>query len=138
MSIATDRYEKAWQKYTVLLVNNPRANLAPFLRGLHVSVGAMSNWMSKNGLSVLDAKRQARALQQEERLRSVPKVVADDGESLFLPITPKAEKPDPAEMLFGISATLPDGVVLSVKQCSAHALVSFLRFYSGKEGTCSD
>lgn len=133
MSTATDRFEKAWQKYTALLSQNPQASLAPFLRDLHVSVGAMSNWMSRNGLSVIDAKRHARALQMEERLKSLPHVVSEDS-SMFVPVIPRVEKTDSGEMLFGISVTLPDGVIITVKQGSAQALVSFIRHYSGKEG----
>ena len=133
MSTATDRFEKAWQKYTVLLSQNPQASLAPFLRDLNVSVSAMGNWMSRNGLSVIDAKRLARAAQMEERLRSLPQAVSDDG-SMFVPVIPRAGKADSGEMLIGISVTLPDGVIITVKQGSAQALVSFIRHYSGKEG----
>lgn len=88
--------------------------------------------MGRNGLSVIDAKRYARAIQMEERLKSLPQVVPED-DSMFVPVIPRSGKADPGEMLIGISVTLPDGVVITVKQGSAQALVSFIRHYSGKE-----
>jgi len=120
MSVATERFEKVWQSYTVLLSRDPNASLSAHMRENHVNVRYMQNWMHKNGLSALSAKQIARACQLEDRLKSLPKVVSEDGgATIFTPVSVPKASPDPSEMLFGLSLTLPDGAVVTIKQGSA-------------------
>lgn len=140
MSVATERFERVWHSYVALLSKNPDASFTPYARESHVNVRSMQNWMIKQGLSVHNAKKVARACQVEEMLKSQPKVTTEEeGAVIFAPVSVPKATPDPLEMLFGLSVTLPDGAVVSIKQGSAHAIVSFIKEYQRKEGgVCLD
>ena len=141
LSIMTksERFEKVWQSYIVSLKTNPNASFAAHVRNSHVSVGYMRNWIYEHGLSITGAKALARACQIEEKLKSLPSVVSEDNEpAMFAPVTVSRGKIKPEEMLFGISVTLPGGTVVSVKQGSAEAIVSFISHYVEKEVPCLD
>jgi ABC-type histidine transport system ATPase subunit len=45
---------------------------------------------------------------------------------------------NPHDVLTGISLTLPDGTVVSIRRGSAEAVVSFLKLYTGEASPCSD
>lgn len=137
LQTAEARYEKTWHEYLSELEHHPTLRLAPFLRSKHVYHRGFQKWMSRHGYSVGDAKGRVLALQME-RL-DVPS--AEPGSPSFLPVSVSgSEVADTrrSDLLTGISLTLPDGTVVSVRRGSAEAVVSFLRLYSREGVPCSD
>ena len=127
------RYEKIWNDYLSALAKKPHLLLSRFLKSRHVGVHGFEMWMSRRGLSARQAKAQAQSLQPE--LSNAP------SESSILPVVlhedPRLES-QPYDILTGISLTLPDGTVISIRRGTPGAVVSFLRLYSGEGSPCSD
>ncbi len=134
---ADARYEKTWHQFLSKLERNPRLSLSVFLRSLHVHHRGFEKWLYSQGYSVQEAKRQAR------RLREAPVSTVSSADEVpsFLPVRvrPVPESQESLSgLLSGISLTLPDGTVVSIRRGSAEAVVCFLKLYSGKGSPCSD
>ena len=127
------RYEKIWNDYLSALAKKPHLLLSRFLKSRHVGTHGFEMWMSRRGLSARQARAQAQSLQPE--LSNAP-----SGTS-FLPVAfhedPRLESQS-YDILMGISLTLPDGTVISIRRGSPESVVSFLRLYSGEGSPCSD
>ena len=127
------RYEKIWNNYLSALTTKPGLPLRSFLRLRHIGIPSFEMWMSRKGLSARQAKAQALSLQPE--LSNAP-----SGTS-FLPVVFHEEsclESQSCDILTGISLTLPDGAVISIRRGTPGAVVSFLRLYSGEGSPCSD
>ena len=127
------RYEKIWNDYLSALAKKPHLLLSRFLKSRHVGVHGFEMWMSRRGLSARQAKAQAQSLQPE--LSNAP------SESSILPVVLHEDsrlESQPYDILTGISLTLPDGTVISIRRGTPGAVVSFLRLYSGEGSPCSD
>ena len=136
-SAAGIRYGKLWDEYLSNLVNDPNLSLSRFLRLRHIGIHGFEMWMSRKGLSALQAKANAKRLQPESQKKDstvamesslVPIVVHEDSHS----------ESNTCNVLTGISLTLPDGTSISIRRGSAEAIVSFLKLYSGEGSPCSD
>lgn len=129
MTTATERYEKTWNDYLELLNKNPNASLSSLTRRQRVYHRGMTRWMSRNGLSVNEAKSRIRECQR----RAAYEPVSCDTGLMFLPVSsdgmPSGASRPEADMLSGISLTFPDGTVVSIRRGGAKALVSFLALY---------
>ena len=127
------RYEKTWNDYLSSLATKPGLPLRSFLRLRHIRIHSFEMWMSRRGLSARQARAQAQSLQPE--LSNAP-----SGTS-FLPVVfheePRLESQS-YDILTGISLTLPDGTVISIRRGSPESVVSFLRLYSGEGSPCLD
>ena len=130
-------YEKTWHLFLTELERQPRLRLAAYLRSKYVHHRGFEKWMSRHGYSVREAK--GRILRLKLKSRSAEQDVVDD--SQFLPVR-LSDNGDASslsrEILTGISLTLPDGTVVSIRRSSAEAVVSFLKLYSGEGVPCSD
>ena len=130
MKTAEERYEKTWNSYLDLLNKDSKASLVSFLKSKSVYYRGMKQWMSRNGLSVYDAKAKVRDC-QHKALSDEP--VSCNTELMFLPVTADetaSGTPMPyAYLLSGVSLTFPDGTIVNIKRGSAKALVSFLSLY---------
>jgi hypothetical protein len=137
LQTAEARYEKTWHEFLSELERRPTLRLTPFLRSKHVYHRGFQKWMYRNGHSVGDAKGRVLALKMERA--DVP---SSESESLsFLPVNVsggEAADTRNSDFLTGISLTLPDGTVVSIRRGSAEAVVSFLKLYSGEGVPCSD
>ena len=136
-SAAGIRYGKLWDEYLSDLAKDPNLSLSRFLRLRHIGIHGFEMWMSRKGLSALQAKANAKRLQPESQNKDsivamesplVPVVVHEDSHS----------ESNSCDILTGISLTLPDGTVISIRRGSAEAVVSFLKLYSGEGTPCSD
>lgn len=139
MTTAEERYEKTWNSYLDLLNQNPKACLASFTKSRNVYHRGMTKWMSRNGLSVYDAKAKI----QECQRRSLPSgPVSRDTGSMFLPVTAEESVSGislmDSDMLSGVSLTFPDGTIVNIKRGGAKALVSFLSLCRKGGETCLD
>ncbi len=134
---ADARYEKVWHQFLSKLEREPRLRLSVFLRSVHVRQRGFERWLYSQGYSVQEAKRQARRLREE----SVPTASSADDVPSFLPVRarPVPESQESLSgLLSGISLTLPDGTVVSIRRGSAEAVACFLKLYSGEGSPCSD
>ena len=127
------RYEKIWDDYLSELTTKPTLRLCRYLRTRGVSVHAYENWMSRHGHSARLARQHALNLHSEP-LKKESCTVA---ESSFVPVV-LHEESNSRDVLTGISLTLPDGTVITIRRGSAEAVVSFLKLYSGEGAPCSD
>ena len=123
---AGTRYGKLWDEYLSDLVKNPDLPLSRFLRLRHIGIHGFEMWMSRKGLSALQAKANAKRLQPESQNKDsivamesslVPVVVHEDSHS----------ESNSCDILTGISLTLSDGTVISIRRGSAEAVVFFLK-----------
>lgn len=131
------RYSKIWDEYLSGLTKDPHLQIRSLLRKHNVGFHCYEIWMSRNGHSVRQAKAYAASLQPE----SLKKETVLVPESSFVPVAVQKESHldfNACDILTGISLTLPDGTVISIRRGSAEAVVSFLKLYSGEEAPCSD
>ena len=137
LQTADARHEKTWHQFLSELEKQPRLRLAAYLRSVHVKQRCFEKWLYGRGYSVHDAKKRVLQFRNESdtldsSMSSAPSI---------LPVR-LASEPDvpirPCDLLTGISLTLPDGTVISIRRGSAEAVVSFLKLYSGEGKTCSD
>jgi hypothetical protein len=131
------RHESTWQQFLSALERNPHMHLSRYLRIHNVSQRGFEKWLYKKGYSVREAKDRVLQLQRESAIRESSLTEA----SSFLPIAfgeGESETARPVNILTGISLTLPDGTVISIRRGSAEAVVSFLKLYSGEDAPCSD
>ena len=136
-SSVNSRNEKVWNDYLSELAKTPALSLTRFLKTRHVVVHNFEVWMSRRGYRALQARAHAASLQQE----SLKQEMTMASESSFVPVVVHEDsRPEPrsGDILTGISLTLPDGTVISIRRGSAEAVVSFLKLYSGEGKTCSD
>ena len=132
-----DRYEIIWNDYLTELTGNPRLCMSRYLRLRQINVHYFEKWMSKKGYSARKAKAHAICLQPDPPKKDsleatgsslVPVVLHEVSDSRL----------NSCDILTGISLTLPDGTVISIRRGSAEAVVSFLKLYSGEGSPCSD
>ena len=136
-SAVSIRYEKIWDDYLSELTTKPTLRLCRYLRTRGVSVHAYENWMSRHGHSARLARQHALNLQSEPLEKESCTVT----ESSLVPIVLHEDshsESNSCDILTGVSLTLPDGTVISIRRGSAEAVVSFLKLYSGEGSPCSD
>ena len=131
-----ERNEQLWHQYLSLLEHRPNLTLVSFIRLSHIGKRGFEKWLYSRGYSVQEAKRRILQL----KASSMPDESSVSGKSSFLPVVlngKDSEASSSADMLAGISLTLPDGTVISIRRGSAEAVVSFLKLYSGEGASCS-
>ena len=137
LQTADARYEKTWHQFLSELEKQPRLRLAAYLRSVQVKQRNFEKWLYTRGYSVRDAK--SRVLRFRGESDALDSSISSS--SSILPVRMVSE-PDvpvrPCDLLAGISLTLPDGTVISIRRGSAEAVVSFLKLYSGEGVPCSD
>ena len=127
LQTADARYEKTWHQFLSELEKQPRLRLAAFLRFVQVKQRGFDKWLYARGYSVHDAKERVLKFRNESDALDSSMSSA----SSILPVRLVSE-PDvpirPCDLLTGISMTLPDGTVISIRRGSAEAVVSFLKY----------
>lgn len=137
LQTADARYEKTWHQYLSELEKQPRLRLAAFLRSVQVKQRGFDKWLYARGYSVHDAKERVLKFRNESDVLDSSMSSA----SSILPVRLVSEPDVPirsCDLLTGISLTLPDGTVITIRRGSAEAVVSFLKLYSGEGTPCSD
>lgn len=76
------RYGKLWDEYLSDLVKNPDLPLSRFLRLRHIGIHGFEMWMSRKGLSALQAKANAKLLQPESQKKDSKAAI----ESSLIPV----------------------------------------------------
>ena len=136
-SAVGSRYEKVWNDYLSELAMKPDFYLSRFLKSRHIGVHGFEMWMCRKGYSARQAKARAASLQpvpSKEEPATIPA-------TSFVPVVLREDsslESHSCNVLTGISLTLPDGTVISIRRGSAEAVVSFLKLYAGEGAPCSD
>lgn len=133
MTVAEERYEKAWNSFLIYLNHHPGAWLKPFLEERHINHRSMNNWLWKKGYSVLKAKREAYAAQTEEF-----DSIQSDTSATFLPLQPSFEPAQELDLLSGINVTFPNGTMVTIKKGSAKSVMQLMKLYEKEELLCLD
>lgn len=137
MTVAEERYEKAWNSFLIYLNHHPKAQLKPFLIERHINHRTMQNWLCEKGYSVYKAKREVLVAQAETRKQKNEAAKADAGE-MFLPLQPSFEPAKEVDMLSGINVTFPNGTVVTIKKGSAKSVMQLMKLYEKEDLLCLD
>lgn len=132
--VATERYRSTIETYKKLLAKNPSLRLRPLCRKLHVDYYSMARWMCRQGISVKELQRSARADISAK---------GEDAAAGFVAVVPM--QPCPAQesdlhdgMLSDVSLTFSDGTVVSISKCTPSSVISLLVQYRKEVARCSD
>ena len=137
LQTADARYEKTWHQFLSELEKQPRLCLAAYLRSVQVKRRGFEKWLYGRGYSVHDAK--SRVLKLHNESDALDSSMSSSPSILPVRLVSESDVPvRPCDLLAGISLTLPDGTVVSIRRGSAEAVVSFLKLYSGEGLPCSD
>ena len=137
LQTADARYEKTWHQFLSELEKQPCLCLAAYLRSVQVKRRGFEKWLYGRGYSVHDAK--SRVLKLRNESDALDSSMSSSPSILPVRLVSESDVPvRPCDLLAGISLTLPDGTVVSIRRGSAEAVVSFLKLYSGEGLPCSD
>ena len=137
MTVAEERYEKAWNSFLIYLNRHPKAQLTPFLEERHVNHRTMQNWMCKKGYSVYKARKEVLVAQAEVR-NQASESSQTDAVGMFLPLQPSLEPAQEVDMLSGINVTFPNGTVVTIKKGSAKSVMQLMKLYEKEDLLCLD
>lgn len=129
------RYQRTWQGFEALFHCGGAATLAAYCKSEHINYEGMKKWVSASGLSVRRLK---------QRYRNAPIPVAsreqEDTTSAFMRFIPSSA-PAASEPLRGVHISFPDGVSLTLQECTPEGVVTLLDTYerrrSAREAECS-
>lgn len=132
---ARDLYRRTWEGYIKSLRWAPDLTLSNYCKEAHVYCRGVRRWMKQEGLSVRSCKRGPHSRSGEvENL--VPTPVHGP---MFVQVIPKDAITTPS--LHGVSITFPDGVVLTLQDCTPESVVTLVETYerrrSAREAGCS-
>ena len=120
---AGERYRRTWEKYLIALRSSPALTLSSYCKEKHVHYKGVRQWLKRQGLSVRSYKKYYRA-RPKERISvaepvSLPK---------FIQIIPSGAGGAPS--LHGVSVKFPDGVTLTLQDCTPEGIVTLIETYA--------
>ena len=122
---ACTRYQRTWRGYAAIFRRGGSATLSSYCESVHVNYNGMKHWIAANGLSV-------RHLKQSQRNASSSPFVASEQEDTmnafmqFIPTTAPAS----SIPMHGVHISFPDGVSLTLQECSPEGIVTLLDTYA--------
>lgn len=122
--MAYTRYQRTWRGFEAIFRRGGSATLSSYCESVHVNYNGMKHWIAANGLSV-------RHLKQCHRNASSSPFVASEQEdtvNAFMQFVP-ASALAASEPLHGVHISFPDGVHLTLQECSPESIVTFLDTY---------
>ena len=122
--MAYTRYQRTWRGFEAIFRRGGTATLAAYCKSVHVSYEGMKKWVSASGLSV-------RRLKQDHRNAPIPVVAREQEEpvSTFMQFIP-ASVPTVSTPMRGVCISFPDGVNLTLQECSPEGIVTLLDTYA--------
>ena len=130
------RYQRTWRGFVSIINSGVSLTLSAYCKSVHVNYDGMKKWVSSSGLSV-------RRLKQSTRGNAPLPVVGRVQEttlSAFMQFVPSSV-PSASAPLRGVSLTFPDGVSLTLQECTPEGIVTLLETYarrrSAREAACS-
>ena len=131
---ASELYLRTWHRYNQLLNEAPTLTLSCFCKSASVNYRGMLKWTRRQGLSVKVQKKGRRKREKEETL-PLEKVYP------FVQLVPSRVSPPQSSAQHQVSITFPDGVVLTLHECTVEFVVTLIDTYerrkSAKEAECS-
>ena len=133
--MAYTRYQRTWRGFEELFQRGGSATLAAYCRSARVNYEGMKKWVSASGLSV-------RRLKESDGTATFPAVSSEQEEPLsaFTQFVP-ASVPTASAPMRGVCISFPDGVVLTLQECTPEGIVTLLDTYarrrSARKAECS-
>lgn len=125
---ASHRYERVWADFSASVQRGENTTLSLYCRMTHTSYEGIKHWIHSRGLSV-------RALKKSNHTHGAQLVAgaAETKPVSFIQIAPSEPRVSSVAMR-GISITFPDGVNLSLQECSAESVADLLSIYKSRCG----
>lgn len=122
--MAYARYQRTWRGFEAIFHRGGSTTLSAYCKQVHVSYEGMKKWVSASGLSV-------RRLKQSHSKAPCQVVTSEQEESLdtfmqFIPTT----APTSSIPMHGVHISFPDGVSLTLQECSPEGIVTLLDTYA--------
>ena len=131
---AAELYRLTWQRYSHLLNEAPTLTLSSFCKSTSVNYRGMLKWIRRQGLSVKTRKKARKKHKTEE---SVPLEKVHP----FVQLVPAQTAVSLANCLHQVTITFPDGVSLTLQECTFEGVVTLIDTYnrrrSAREAECS-
>ena len=132
--MACTRYQRTWRGFEAIFHRGGSSTLSAYCKSVHVSYEGMKKWVSANGLSVRQLKRGGRMPRAQ-----VKGSATGEAPDMFVQFMP------PPFTTFvpmrGVCITFPDGVNLTLQECTPEGVVTLLDTYarrrSAREAECS-
>lgn len=125
---ASIRYARVWADFSAAVGRGETKTLSSYCRLTHTSYDGIKHWIRSQGLSVKSLKRPNST--QETALAACK---PEAGPVSFIQFAPSAA-PASAASMRGISIIFPDGVNLSLQECSAESVADLLAIYRSRYG----
>ena len=120
-------FTRTWEGYCRGLKHSPTLTLSSYCAVRKVDYKGMRYWLESSGLTVAEAKRMSRSGERIPRSDSG----SSPGSGTFVQFV---SRPRSSAMLRGATIMFPDGVSLSLKECSPEEVVALLDAYSARGG----
>lgn len=132
---AGERYRRTWERYLIALRSAPELTLSSYCREKHIHYKGVRQWLKRQGLSVRSYKKYYRTRPKERTMVSEPV-----SQPKFIQIIPR-ETVFATAPLHGVNVKFPDGVTLTLQECTPEGIVSLIETYerrrSAREAECS-
>lgn len=127
---ASELYSKTIERYKEHLSANPCLRLKEFCRESHVNYSGALHWSRRNGISINKLRESARTWHvtkpsSEAFVQFVPS-------SAGLPVF---SSPAEGTVLRDVSITFPDGVNLSMRECTVAGMMNLLDIYMARQAS---
>lgn len=132
--MAYTRYQRTWRGFEALFRSGGSATLSSYCESVHVNYSGMKHWVAVNGLSVRRLKNGHRIAQAQAEAGT-----PEDAQGMFVQFMPPT--PITSAPMHGVSISFPDGVNLTLRECTPEGIVTLLDTYarriSAREAGCS-
>lgn len=125
---ANIRYARVWADFSASVQRGESQTLSSYCRLTHTSYEGIKYWIRSRGLSVKSLKK-PRCSPEAALIASA----AGTKPVSFIQFAPSAPAAQSTSMR-GVSITFPDGVNLSLQECSAESVADLLSIYRSRFG----
>ena len=120
--MASKRYQRAWRGYEAAIRRDGSAKLSSYCESVHVNYEGMKHWVAARGLSVRHLRRR-----NSRRKIQIEKNTVGGSPDMFVQFMPPT--PMPPVPMCGVKIDFPDGVTLTLRECSPEGIVALLDAY---------
>ena len=134
--MAYTRYQRTWLGFEAVFRRGGSTTLSAYCKQVHVSYEGMKKWVSASGLSVRHLKQSHRKTQSQVSKGDEHEDTLD----AFMQFLPSSV-PAVSTPMRGVCISFPDGVSLTLQECTPEGIVTLLDTYarrrSAREAQCS-
>jgi hypothetical protein len=120
--MASGLYASIWEKYKEAQHSNPTLTLKSFLERFHVRYKGFRRWMASRGLTV-------RAVKHQEAGPSLASGTTKEQQMFLQFVPPSPHYPVPGKVLSSVTVVFPDGVSITILECSCEEVVAMVDTY---------